>query len=195
MPHCCRREAFEQFANQVSDIESPEALVRASVAIASHQYSQSDASETVSTLKKMAAEVRKRVRGDQPQAQAERRPAHSSAVLEPVPGATHGEDQLGALRHPFELLAQMADVHVDAARVAIGAVAPDRAQELLAARPERVEGLKPVPDVARCNLPSGRSSLSKPAISKYSALPSRCRRSSSKEVPTASVNFFDCASR
>ena len=39
----------------------------------------------------------------------------------------------GLLGHRLELLAQMADVDVDGARVAVGAVAPDRAQQVVAA--------------------------------------------------------------
>src|SRR3954468_3437252 len=55
-----------------------------------------------------------------------------SPVPEAVARAADREDQLGRLRLLFELLAQVADVHVDGARVAVGAVAPDRAQQLLA---------------------------------------------------------------
>lgn len=42
--------------------------MRGAVAVAMHQYPQSDAEETVALLKSMAGEVRRRVRGDQPQA-------------------------------------------------------------------------------------------------------------------------------
>src|SRR5207253_1576860 len=49
-----------------------------------------------------------------------------------VPGATHGEDVPRLLGLWFELLAQVADVDVDRARVPICAVAPDRPEQLLA---------------------------------------------------------------
>src|SRR3954462_6993314 len=55
-----------------------------------------------------------------------------SLLPEPVPRPAHREDQAWLLGLLLELLAQVADVDVDRARVAVGAVAPDRAQELLA---------------------------------------------------------------
>src|SRR5947209_16954050 len=56
----------------------------------------------------------------------------TSGLLEAVARAANGEDQLGVLGPLFELFSQVADVDVDRPRVAVGAVAPDRAQELLA---------------------------------------------------------------
>src|SRR3712207_9228544 len=46
---------------------------------------------------------------------------------------THGEDQLGVARVLLELLAQVADVDVDRARVAVGGVAPDALEQHRAA--------------------------------------------------------------
>jgi len=51
---------------------------------------------------------------------------------QPVAHAAHGEQQLRRLGALLELLAQVADVDVDPARVAVRAVPPDRAQELVA---------------------------------------------------------------
>ena len=58
-------------------------------------------------------------------------PAHR--VPEAVAHAAHGEDQLGRLGLGLELLAQVADVHVDRARVAVGGVAPDALEQHRAA--------------------------------------------------------------
>src|SRR6201989_1435361 len=55
-------------------------------------------------------------------------------VAEPVADPAHGEQVLRVLRVALELLAQVADVDVDRARVAVGAVAPD-AREQHVARP------------------------------------------------------------
>ena len=62
---------------------------------------------------------------DDPRAQPE---VHGSGLADAIAGAAHGEDQARLLGHRLELLAQVPDVHVDRARVAVGAVAPDRAQ-------------------------------------------------------------------
>src|ERR671919_89049 len=65
-------------------------------------------------------------------------PAAGSWLAEAVAAPGDGEDQRRLLRLDLELLPQVADVDVDRARVAVGAVAPDRAQQLLAI--ERVAG-------------------------------------------------------
>src|SRR5262249_59441705 len=57
----------------------------------------------------------------------------ASSVVEAVAGAAHGQDQGGLRGIALELLAQVADVHVDCARLAVGRSAPDRLQQLLAA--------------------------------------------------------------
>ena len=54
------------------------------------------------------------------------------AVAEAVADAAHGEDVLGLLGVALELLAQVADVDVDRARVAVGGVAPDAREQHLA---------------------------------------------------------------
>ena len=74
---------------------------------------------------------------------------------------------LGAL---LELLAQVADVDVDRARVAVGAVAPDRAQQLLAV--EQAAGLD---DQAREQLELAERQLHRLAAARST---SRRRRSS-----------------
>lgn len=68
MPLCCQKKAFDALAREAHTIESPEGLVRSAVAISMHQYPQGDAVECLATLRQMAAEVRRRVRGPQPQA-------------------------------------------------------------------------------------------------------------------------------
>lgn len=67
-PICSNRKAFDALASQIATIESPESLVRSAVAISLHHYPQGDVEEAVVTLRQMAAEIRKRVRGSQPQA-------------------------------------------------------------------------------------------------------------------------------
>src|SRR5258708_32921289 len=67
---------------------------------------------------------------------------------EAVAGSAHSEDQSWPLGSLLELGPQVPDVDVDPARVAIGAVAPDRPQQLLPAevlprpRQERVQQLE-----------------------------------------------------
>src|SRR3954447_10333232 len=62
-------------------------------------------------------------------------------VAEPVAHSPHREDELRLLGVALELLAQVPDVHVDGARIAIGRVAPDPGQQLVAAEyPARVPG-------------------------------------------------------
>src|SRR5215217_8078745 len=53
-------------------------------------------------------------------------------VAEAVADAAHGEDVLGLLGVGLELLAQVADVDVDRARVAVGGVAPEPREEHVA---------------------------------------------------------------
>jgi regulator of sirC expression with transglutaminase-like and TPR domain len=67
-PQCCRKSAFELMSREVGGIETPTALVRSAVAIATHQYPQSDPDETLGTLVCMGNEIRQRIRGEQPQA-------------------------------------------------------------------------------------------------------------------------------
>src|ERR1700710_665497 len=65
---------------------------------------------------------------------SERRRGMASAVrvAEAIADAAHGEEVLRLLGVELELLAQMADVDVDRARVAVGGVAPDPRQQHLA---------------------------------------------------------------
>src|SRR4051794_7556662 len=54
-------------------------------------------------------------------------------VPEVVADPAHGEDQLGLLRVLLDLLAQVADVNVDRARIAVGGVAPQALEQHRAA--------------------------------------------------------------
>src|SRR5205085_12067621 len=47
-----------------------------------------------------------------------------SSIPEVIPHATHREEELRLLRVPLELLAQVANVHVDGPRIAVRRVAP-----------------------------------------------------------------------
>jgi regulator of sirC expression with transglutaminase-like and TPR domain len=68
VPLCCQRKSFDAMSSEVATIETPESLVRGAAAIAMHHYPQTDAVECVETLKQMAREVTRRVKGPQPQA-------------------------------------------------------------------------------------------------------------------------------
>src|SRR5579862_792493 len=74
--------------------------------------------------------------------------AAPSRSSEPVSGASNGQDVARLFGLGLELLTQVANVDVDRARVAIRAVAPDRAQQLLAVeqpagiRHQRIEQLE-----------------------------------------------------
>src|SRR5436190_3126789 len=50
-------------------------------------------------------------------------------VAEAIPDASHGEQVLGVLGVALDLLAQVTDVNVDRARVAVGGIAPDPGQQ------------------------------------------------------------------
>src|SRR5579862_4914220 len=78
-------------------------------------------------------------RGRRPKKSGARRGWVSLALGNAIAGSTDGDDQARFLGGRLELLAQMADVNVDRARVAIRGVAPDRAQQLLAV--EQAAGL------------------------------------------------------
>ncbi len=69
--------------------------------------------------------------GDAP-AEAARSQAPSHLLDEAVADAAHGEEELGLLRVALDLLAQVADVDVDGARVAVLGVAPDVLEQRLA---------------------------------------------------------------
>lgn len=67
-PICSHRKAFDILSRVTTSLETPESLIRGAVAISLHQYPQGDADEAVDTLRQLGQEVRKRVRGTQPQA-------------------------------------------------------------------------------------------------------------------------------
>ena len=79
-------------------------------------------------------------------ADARAEPAHR--LPEAVADAAHGEDQLGLARVALELLAQVADVDVDRARLAVVGVAPERLEQHPAAVDTR-PGAQPACAAAR----------------------------------------------
>jgi len=68
LPLCCSRPAFKLLSQQLSVINSPDALVHGAVAIAMHQLEDADVASADATLQRYADTVRSRVRGRQPQA-------------------------------------------------------------------------------------------------------------------------------
>src|SRR5512145_2572619 len=59
-------------------------------------------------------------------------PGSDTTLVRPeaIPGAAHGEDQLGIARVALDLLAQVADVDVDRARLPVVGAAPQALQQL-----------------------------------------------------------------
>src|SRR5215210_6243649 len=70
-------------------------------------------------------------RGRRPEARRARGRRGPSLPPDPVPGAPDREDEPRLLGPVLELLPEVADVDVDGTWIAIGAVAPDRPQQLL----------------------------------------------------------------
>src|SRR5689334_14577686 len=70
-------------------------------------------------------------RGRRPKPGRGRRGRPRSALPDPVPRPPDREDERGLLRALLELLPEVADVDVDGTWIAVGAIAPDRPQELL----------------------------------------------------------------
>jgi regulator of sirC expression with transglutaminase-like and TPR domain len=68
LPQCCSSEAFKLLARQVDSINSPDALLNGAVAVAMHQMEQVNPQTVDQQFQKYADIVRKRVRGNQPQA-------------------------------------------------------------------------------------------------------------------------------
>ncbi len=68
LPHCCTSPAFKLLARQVKAIESSDALLAGSVAIAMHKMDNTEPGGVDAAIQRMADEVRRRVRGTQPQA-------------------------------------------------------------------------------------------------------------------------------
>jgi len=68
LPLCAAPDAFNLLARQVTQIESPDALVHGATAIAMHQLENVDVTEVDATLQRYVDTVRSRVRGAQPQA-------------------------------------------------------------------------------------------------------------------------------
>jgi regulator of sirC expression with transglutaminase-like and TPR domain len=68
LPLCCSSRSFQLLARQLPAINSPDALLNGSVAIAIHQMEDVDPGAVDSAVQQMADTVRSRVRGSQPQA-------------------------------------------------------------------------------------------------------------------------------
>jgi len=68
LPLCCSSNAFHLLARQLPTINSPDALLNGAIAIALHQMEDVDPAEVDATIQQYADDVRKRVRGSQPQA-------------------------------------------------------------------------------------------------------------------------------
>jgi regulator of sirC expression with transglutaminase-like and TPR domain len=68
LPLCCRPEAFSFLAQQISVIDSPDALLNSAIAIAMHETENLDPQAIDKKLQQYADTVRQRVRGQQPQA-------------------------------------------------------------------------------------------------------------------------------
>jgi len=68
LPICCSPDAFRLLSNQLSSINSGDALLQGSVAISLHQLKSSSLPKVDQTLQGYADKIRGRVRGSQPQA-------------------------------------------------------------------------------------------------------------------------------
>jgi regulator of sirC expression with transglutaminase-like and TPR domain len=68
LPLCCSPGAFKLLIQQLSSLDSPDALLQGAVAIAMHQLEDVDPGAVDATLQRYADTVRSRVRGRQPQA-------------------------------------------------------------------------------------------------------------------------------
>jgi regulator of sirC expression with transglutaminase-like and TPR domain len=68
LPICCSPVAYDALAAQMNALETPQGLVRAAVAISTHQMRDADVAAVEPVLQDYADWVRARVRGVQPQA-------------------------------------------------------------------------------------------------------------------------------
>lgn len=68
LPMCCSPKAFRLLSEQVSHINSPDALLNGAVAISMHQLDDVDPAAVDGTIQQYADAIRSRVRGRQPQA-------------------------------------------------------------------------------------------------------------------------------
>jgi len=69
LPLCCSPKAFRLLSEQLTHINSPDALLNGAVAISMHQTDDVDPAVVDATIQQYADAVRARVRGRQPQAQ------------------------------------------------------------------------------------------------------------------------------
>jgi regulator of sirC expression with transglutaminase-like and TPR domain len=77
LPQCCASEAFKLLTRQVDSINSPDSLLNGAVAVAMHQMPEVDPAAIDREFQRLTDTIRKRVRGDQPQAIL----AHLHAVM------------------------------------------------------------------------------------------------------------------
>ncbi|MBV8781019.1 MAG: transglutaminase family protein, partial [Phycisphaerae bacterium] len=68
LPVCCRPEAFDLLSHHLTCIASPDGLMSAAVAVSMHELGEVDIDTVDRALQVPVNEIRKRVRGDQPQA-------------------------------------------------------------------------------------------------------------------------------
>jgi regulator of sirC expression with transglutaminase-like and TPR domain len=68
LPLCCTPAAFQLMKKQLNVIESPDALLEGAIAIAMHQMPDIEPSQVDRTIQQYTDAIRKRVRGEQPQA-------------------------------------------------------------------------------------------------------------------------------
>jgi regulator of sirC expression with transglutaminase-like and TPR domain len=68
LPICCSPDAFKLLSNQLSSINSPDALLHGSVAVSMHQLNSVDPQRVDKNLQSYVDVIRARVRGSQPQA-------------------------------------------------------------------------------------------------------------------------------
>ena len=129
--------------------------------------------------------------GDAP-AEAARSQAPPHLLDEAVADAAHGEEELGLLRVALELLAQVPDVDVDGARVAVLGVAPDVLEQRLAGEHpagragERAEDLEL--DVGDPDLLAGQGDEAAVEVDRQVAVDDRagCRAARRRRPPSAS---------
>jgi regulator of sirC expression with transglutaminase-like and TPR domain len=68
LPICCTPAAFSLLSRQLTDLDSPAALLRGAIAVANHQLDEVNVSEIEATIDRYAQTIRSRVHGSQEQA-------------------------------------------------------------------------------------------------------------------------------
>src|SRR5882724_4494134 len=68
LPYCCSPASFALMSRQLKSIESPDSLLHGALAVAMHQLDSVNVEDVDQSLNEYAETVRRRVRGQQPQA-------------------------------------------------------------------------------------------------------------------------------